>query len=252
MSLIDVRHLSLHLGGKTILDDVNMSMNPQELLMIIGPNGAGKSSLLKCLLALFDQYAGEIYIDGRQNRKLPPRARARLLGYVPQFLELQFNLDVLSFLELSRFAHDEESPRARSEIIEECLSRTETTHLKHAFLDQLSGGERQRVMIAAALAQQPRVLLLDEPSQSLDPAHRVELANLLGRLHREEKLAIVIVTHDWNELLHLEPQVMALKNGRVAFRTDTDALHDQLEDLFECGFHRLYVEGRPLSLPRNP
>jgi iron complex transport system ATP-binding protein len=250
MTLIRVEDLHLEIAGKTILEKVDLDLQENGFLMVIGPNGAGKSSLVKCILALFDRYRGEITIAGTSNRKLDHRSRARLLGYVPQSLELQFNLDVFSFLELSRFAHQDETSRERNRIIDESLALTETDHLKNAFLDELSGGERQRVLIASALAQKPRALLLDEPSQSLDPSHRLELTKLLARLHEEERLAILVITHEWNELLHLKPDILAMKAGEVAFRCGPDDLDGHLSALFDCEFHHLEVDGRTLSFPR--
>ena len=250
MNLIETRSLKLELGGRTILDGVNLSVARGDFLLVIGPNGAGKSSLLKCILALIRDYDGSVLLEGRDNRRLTARERARLIAYVPQLLDLQFNLDVYSLMELSRFAYEGE-PRALTEsIIDACLAMTESLHLKDAFLDELSGGERQRVLIASALAQKPKILILDEPSQSLDPGHRVELVKLLARLDRDEHLTIILVTHDWNEYAHLKARVLALKQGRIAFTCELNQLHDHLDPLFECNFHHFSTENRTISIPR--
>jgi iron complex transport system ATP-binding protein len=239
MSLLQIEGLTLDLHGKRILENIDHRLEEGEFQLVIGPNGAGKSSLLKCMLGLY-AFSGTIRLDGRPLARLGARERARLVAYVPQFLELQFNLDVAGFMALSRYAYDEPAA-TRDKIIEEALAQTETTQMVGAFLDELSGGERQRVMIAAALAQRPRLLLLDEPSTAMDPAHRRDLVALLARLNREGQ-TLLVVTHDWNEYVHLNPKVTALKQGRKAIECQASQLRDHLEPLFGCAFNH-YREG---------
>lgn len=247
--MLQIQDLSLTLGTRNILQGVNLSLDEGDIQLVIGPNGVGKSSLLKCILGLH-HYSGHVALEGQPAMALSARERARKIAYVPQFLDLQFNLDVRSFLELSRFAHDPEPPAQRNAIIEEALRQTETFHLSQSFLDELSGGERQRVLIAAALAQKPRLLILDEPSTAMDPGHRRDLVQLLERLHRQEKLTMLVVTHDWNEYMHLNPSILALKEGSVAFQCKADTLKDHLEDLFGCGFQHIQSGSHWLSIPR--
>ena len=250
MSLLEVNDLSLQLGGKQVLRSVDFKLAPGEFHIIIGPNGAGKTSFLKCVLNLISNYTGEIKLDGALSQGMSSKERAVVTAYVPQFLDLQFNLDVKTFMELSRYAYHGEPIKQRDRIIRESLEQTGALEFAEAFLDELSGGERQRVMIAAGLAQRPKLLVMDEPSQSLDPSHRIELVRLLERLRHNSQLAILLVTHDWNELVHLDPKVLALKDGSVAFATQANHLPSHLEDLFECPFHHLQVDQNTISLPR--
>ena len=247
--LLSVEDLHLDLDGKPILRGVSCRMARGDFQLIIGPNGAGKSSLLKCILAYIRDYKGEVRIDGRIARSLGDKARARLMGYVPQILELALNMDVLSFLEMARFAYDE-GVAQRNAAIAESLTLTHTEHLATRFIDELSGGERQRVLIAAALAQQPKLLVLDEPGSFLDPDHRLELVHLLGNLHREQGLTILLVTHDWNAYAPLSPKILAIKAGQVAFHCEALDLEAHLEQLFNCGFHHFEAAGISYSLPR--
>ncbi len=239
MSLLTLEGLSLDLHGKQILEGVDHDLEEGAFQLLLGPNGAGKSSLLKCILGLH-AYRGQITLDGRPLGALKARERARLVAYVPQFLDLQFNLDVAGFLALSRYAY-EETAATRERIIQEALSQTETAHLIDAFLDELSGGERQRVLIAAALAQRPRLLLLDEPSTAMDPGHRRDLVDLLARLNREGQ-AMLVVTHDWNDYVHHNPKVTALKQGRKIFDCMANELRDHLTSLYDCDFNH-YQDG---------
>ena len=250
MNGLRVEQLCLRLGGRRILDSVSFSLEPGRFKLLIGPNGVGKTSLLKCVLGINRWDSGDIVWDGRPIKSIPARQLARNMAYVPQYLESRFTLDVYAFLELSRYAYEDESRAQRRRIIADCLQRTATEHLQTAYLDELSGGERQRVLLAAALAQQPRLLILDEPDHSLDPSHRVDMIRLLEELYRADSLSILLVTHDWNAYRHLNPEVLALKNGRISFECKAEDLDRHLEELFECRFHHLEVDGRRLSLPR--
>lgn len=247
--MIKIEHLSLKLGVRQILKDVNMTVESGDFQLIIGPNGAGKTSLLKCVLGLHNHYDGRIFINSQLNSELSGRERARLIAWTPQILELQFNLDVQSFMALSRFAYNDTASE-RGTAIDRSLERTGVAHLKDAFIDELSGGERQRVMIAAALAQQPKILILDEPNQALDPSHRVELVRLLKSLFEEKGLTILVVTHDWNAFVSLNPGVLALKKGEIAFQCRAEALSDHLESLFGCRFNHFQSDGSQVSTPK--
>lgn len=247
--MIEVNDLSLNLGDRAILKNVSLKVEDGDFQLIIGPNGAGKTSLLKCLLGLHTHYTGTILLNGQRNADLTGRERARLVAWTPQLLELQFNLDVESFMALSRFAHNDTGAERRA-VIERSLERTGVAHMKDAFLDELSGGERQRVLIAAALAQEPKLLILDEPNQALDPSHRVELIHLLKRLYEEKGLTILVVTHDWNAFSTLNPAVLALKEGEIAFSCRSSELPDHLPTLFDCGFNHFTSDGSLISVPK--
>lgn len=246
--MIEVEGLSLTLGDRQVLSNVDLKLAQGDFQLIIGPNGAGKTSLLKCLLGLHTHYQGRILLNGCLNTQLTGRERARLVAWTPQLLELQFNLTVQSFMALSRFAHND-TAAGRNAIVESSLERTGVAHMKEAFLDELSGGERQRVMIAAALAQQPKLLILDEPNQALDPSHRVELVKLLKQLYEEKGLTVVVVTHDWNAFTSLNPAVLALKQGAVSFSCRAEFLPQNLESLFGCAFNHFQAGGSLVSVP---
>jgi iron complex transport system ATP-binding protein len=250
LTILDIEGLALTLGERPILNGINLAMEPGEFRLVIGPNGAGKSSMLKCVLGLHRHSAGRIHLDGRPVREMTARERARLVAYVPQFLDLQFNLDVMSFMRLSRYAYDRESLVARDQMVAACLERTGTLAFQHAYLDELSGGERQRVMVAAALAQQPRLLILDEPGTSLDPAHRRDLVHLLADLNGREGLAILLVTHQWNEYIQSAPRILALKAGCVVFEGPAETIGDQLTELFDIEFHQVRMDGRMVNIPK--
>ena len=248
--IIQIKDLHVRFENKQILSGINLDIHQGAFKLIIGPNGAGKTTLLKSILGMVRGYTGQILIRGQRLASFSPRERARMVGYVPQSLELSFNMDVQSFVELSRFAHDD-LPKEKSAIIEESMAVTQTQHLQQALVNELSGGERQRVLIAAALAQKPRILVLDEPESSLDPGHRIELVELLKRLQKEQDLTILLVTHEWNEYATLFPEIVALKMGNVAFESRSVGLSEKLHDLYGCAFHHFQKNGIGFSFPHH-
>lgn len=244
--LVEARRLTLIRDDRPILDQVSFDWDTGEYILIIGPNGSGKTSLLRCLIGYIHDFSGELRLTGQSIRQMDPRERARLIGYVPQSLEMDFNMDVRGFMECARYARDK---RAHTKIIDECLDLTETRQFQGAYLDELSGGERQRVLIAAALAQQPKILLLDEANAHLDPRHQVDLAVLLTRLH-DQDMTIAVVAHDWNAFLHLHPRVIAMQAGRVFHDGDWDSLRPRLDALYDCHFVHWQHEDQLRSSPQ--
>jgi len=247
--IVKISGLESHYGRKPILHGIDLEISPGDFHLIIGPNGAGKTTLLRAILAMIPISGGSIEIEGLKSQKLTARERARLIGYVPQTLELSFNMDVWSFMELARFAYDDTS-QAKVSAIQEAMALTQIAYLRNAYFNELSGGERQRVLLAAALAQRPKILVLDEPASSLDPGHRIELVRLLRELRQREGLTILLVTHDWNEYIGLKPQILAIKQGRLAFQCSANALKHRLAELFDCEFQHVLLNDFWYSLPR--
>ncbi len=220
-TLIRVRALSCRLGGKEILRGVDFELREGQSLAVFGPNGAGKSTLLRCLLRIHERSGGRLEILGRELDRLSQRQLARCLSYAPQADRQSSPFQVEDFVALARYPHlgalrapGPEDRRA----IREALETTDTLRFAGRRMDTLSGGERQKVYVAAALAQQSRVLLLDEPASFLDPRQRGELLRILDRCRRELGLSLVYVTHDPNLALALCDSVLGLKEGRVLFR----------------------------------
>lgn len=247
-SILKIAGLKTSFGEKGVLNGVNLEVSAGDFHLIIGPNGAGKTTLLRAILAMVPLQAGEIQIMGKRHVELSAHERAHLMGYVPQSLELSFNMSVWDFLGLARFAY-QDTLREREQAIEHSMLLTQIAHLRDAYFNELSGGERQRVLIAGALAQNPKILVLDEPGSSLDPGHRLELVRLLRKLHLEANLTILLVTHDWNEYAYLNPSVIALKDGKVAFQSEFPDLKNRISELYQCEFQHFLHNGIWYSLP---
>ena len=201
------------------LGPVSLAVQPGDTWAIIGPNGAGKSTLLRLMAGLLPPKSGAIEWSGTNLSKLPPRARARAIAFLPQRSPTDFDLTVREVVLMGRFPHRSlglfESANDHR-IAEEAMRTTAVLLLADRVFSTLSGGEAQRVHLAAALAQQPKLLLLDEPTASLDLEHQLGIFELLRRIANQHAVAVVVVTHDVNLAARYCDHVLLLDDGRVA------------------------------------
>jgi iron complex transport system ATP-binding protein len=212
---LSVRQLSATLPGGFRLRDVELELPAGTRLGIIGPNGAGKSCLLRALSLLLPSTGG-LRVDGRDLRSLSARERARALCLMPQQEEGVSAFPVLDYVQLGRFAHLGLGGRLGAEDhrrVAWALELAGCGAWRERRMGELSGGERQRVRLAAALAQEARILLLDEPAAFLDPGERRRLWDRLGPALRQEGLSLVFVSHDVNEVLRQADRFLALSGG---------------------------------------
>ncbi len=217
---IEVRGFSLELGGKRILRDVSLAAEPGDFISVIGPNGAGKTTLLKCLDRMLHGGTGTIAIKGKPLAAYRQRDLAKAISYVPQADGRSLPFTVMEFVLMGRYPHL--SPFSSIGEIDRQAARHALDLVgARAFAERglgtLSGGERQKVFIAAALAQDAEILLLDEPTTFLDPKHQADIRGILRRLNREQGLTILATTHDINSAAMTSERVLALKEGSVAF-----------------------------------
>ena len=206
-----------YVPGEEVLRGVDVELHPGELVAVLGPNGSGKSTLLKCLGGLLRPEAGEIHVDDRPLTSLDPRDRAKRIAYVPQGLAACPDCTVETFVEGGRYAHLGllRAPSAADRgAVAAAVHEVELEGLEERSMIELSGGQRQRALIARALAQQAPVLLVDEPTSSLDLHHSLALLQTLGRLTCERR-AVLLVTHDLNLASQFATRMVLLEEGRV-------------------------------------
>lgn len=199
-------------AGHPVLRDVSFTVRRGDFVGVVGPNGSGKSTLLRSLNALLTPDGGTVLLDGRAVAAYPRRELARRMALVPQQFDLDFDFTALEVVEMGRYCRREGDARTFAR------AALETLHLEHLadrLFPQLSGGEKQMVVLAQALAQEPELLLLDEPVSALDVAHQIEFFDCLRRLN-EDGLTVICVLHDLNLALHYCRSLLMLSRGAVA------------------------------------
>jgi iron complex transport system ATP-binding protein len=212
-----VCELSVGYGKRTVLEGVDLELNPGEILGIIGPNGAGKTTLLRAMAGALRPQGGAIYLDGQALSKLSARDLARRMAVVSQVPTVSLDFRVRELVELGRLPHlrppDHLGPADRN-AVERALRLTGLEELADRPISSLSGGERQRVFLAMALAQEPRILLLDEPVVHLDVRYQLEFLNRVRKLS-QEGLAVAMALHDLNLASRFSDRLLLLGQGRV-------------------------------------
>jgi iron complex transport system ATP-binding protein len=204
--------------ARAVFRGLDVAVEPGEFLGILGPNGSGKTTLLKLLCGLLSPARGEVRLDGRSLASLSPRARAREIAFVPPEAAADVPFTVLEAVLMGRFARqgafafDAEEDVA---VARRSLERVDALAFEARFLFELSAGERQRVLVARALAQEPRVLLLDEPTSHLDVGHQVAMYALVEALNRESGLTVLVVSHDLNLAASHCRRLVLLDGGAV-------------------------------------
>ncbi len=240
------------------LKDVSFEVRDGEILGFLGPNGSGKTSLLKLLGKLLKPERGSIELFGTDVGALPQSAMARLVAFVPQEQQQVFPFTVLETVLMGRYPHrsqinfgvlawERESDIA---LARQAMQEMDVDHLASRSIHEVSSGERQRAMIARALAQQPRVLLLDEPTSFLDLNHQVEICRVLRMLNEERELGVVLVSHDLNLASQYCDRLLLMEKGRIVRIGTPDEVirRDVLESVYRCS---VLVDRHPESgLPR--
>jgi iron complex transport system ATP-binding protein len=206
-------------GGRTFaLRDVDVAVPRGSLVGLLGPNGCGKTTLLKLLSGVLQPERGTVAFDGRMLRHISRRELARHVAIVPQETHPAFDYTAIEMVLMGRHPHlgafQLEGPKDLV-VAHDAMAATGTSELAERSYMTLSGGEKQRVVIASALAQSPEVLLLDEPTASLDLGYQLEVASLLSRLNRERGVTMVLATHDLNLAASLCDTLVLLRGGRV-------------------------------------
>ncbi|WP_026341354.1 ABC transporter ATP-binding protein [Actinomadura atramentaria] len=217
-SPLRAEHITAGYSRTPVLRDVSLEIPRARVTTIVGPNGCGKSTLLKVLARLLTPSAGNVYLDGERLADLRPRQIATRLAVLPQNPVAPEGMTVRDLASRGRQPHQ---PWYRAwtpedaKIVEEALQATGVQALADKALDELSGGQRQSAWIAMALAQQPNVLLLDEPTTYLDLAHAVQVLDLIHRLCRETTRTIVMVLHDLSLAARYSDHLVVMKDGQL-------------------------------------
>lgn len=201
MGIINTKNLSCAYGNKTIVNDINFSIDKGEILTIVGPNGSGKSTILKTLSGYIPYANGKIEIENRKLKSYSKRELSKIIAFLPQIRNIKPDISVEKLVSYGRNPHKKTFENLNAfdyEIIDNAIKVTGLGKLRERLVAGLSGGECQRVWIAMALAQEPEILLLDEPTTFLDMRYQLELMELIKKLNKELNLTVVMVLHDIN------------------------------------------------------
>ena len=217
--ILQVRGLAFeYRPGEPVLSGVNLQVATGRLCCVLGPNGSGKTTLLRCMLGLLRPSAGSVLLDGRPVKKHSRRGLARLMAYVPQFPQSAFAFSVGEIVLLGRFSHTGLLGLAGEKdlaVARQAMTMTDTLGFAGRALAELSGGEAQRVMIARALAQQPQVMLLDEPTSHLDIKNQLAIYRMMVRLAHDWPMTVVCVSHDVNLAGRFADELVLMREGQV-------------------------------------
>jgi iron complex transport system ATP-binding protein len=216
--LLKINHLSAGYYRKDILKNVSLAVNQGDFLGVIGPNGSGKTTLLRLITRVLSPRQGEIDFKGENIFRMNLKELCRSVAFVAQDVATNFSFTVMEVVLMGRIPHLKRlqfETRKDIGIAEAALRESDTFDLKEKLIDELSAGERQRVIIARALAQEPALLLLDEPTAHLDIGHQIQILDLLKRLNRQANLTIVMVLHDLNLASAYCNRIVLLDEGKI-------------------------------------
>jgi iron complex transport system ATP-binding protein len=218
MHKLEVKNISLSYNHSPVVEDLSFELLPGELVGLIGPNGCGKTSIIKAISRVLPPRSGQIILDGKEIRYYSHSALAQVIGVVPQNPSLPDTFKVFEVVLLGRNPHlgwlRGEGPNDIG-IAWRAMEKTGIAALAERKISELSGGERQRVTIARVLAQEPQVILLDEPTANLDLSHQIEIVGLMKNLCREKQIVVMIAIHDLNLAAQFCDRLIMINKGRI-------------------------------------
>jgi iron complex transport system ATP-binding protein len=241
--------------GADVLHGVSLTAAPGRLVCLLGPNGSGKTTLLRCLLGQLEPSDGRVLLDGQPVGKHSRRQLARKLAYVPQTPESAFAFSSWEIVLSGRFAHSSGLGLASGHdhaVAREAMRMTHTLEFASRTLDELSGGEAQRVMLARALAQQPAVLLLDEPTSHLDIRNQLAIYDLMRRVAHDWPMAVVCVSHDLNVAGRFADEITIMRDGTILADGPAGEVltRDAISAAYDVDVDLIDVPGAPVPMVR--
>jgi iron complex transport system ATP-binding protein len=248
---LTAENISVRRGNRTILHRVSIRVAPGQFLSIVGPNGSGKSSLLRALSGIWKLAGGSIRIGQKNLAEFGRRELAQCVAFVPQDTRMDFAFTIEEVVAMGRHPRRGRFERANAEdrrAIDAAIRSCDIGHLRGRFVTTLSGGERQRVALARSLAVEPEIILLDEPTASLDVQHGLEILDLCRNLSHAGR-SIVLATHDLNAVARYATEVVLIESGRIAYSGDCNGVLNSnvLDRVFGVRAERLQsASGHPV------
>jgi iron complex transport system ATP-binding protein len=247
--LLETRDIAAGYGDTRILSDVSVDVNQGDIVGIIGPNGAGKTTLLRVMAGTLAPSAGSVALQSNDIARTPRADIAKVMAFMPQMLTFSPTFSVREIVSMGRFPHVGrlESPgEADVQAVERAMELAEVTRFAGRGMDELSGGEVQRVFFAQVLAQEPKLLLMDEPTTHLDITHQVRILDLVRKMNGDIGLSVVMVLHDLNLASEYCHRLVLLDGGRVRKAGTPEEVIDYriIEEVYKTV---VVVEKNPIS-----
>ncbi len=248
--MINVRDISFSYDDKLILDNISFDIEQNHCIAVLGNNGAGKSTLIKCLNRINKPQSGYVLMGEDNLFDLHRNELAKRVGYVAQKNELS-RMTVFDSILLGRKPYIKwEAQESDFEIVESVIKTLNLTDFKMRFIDELSGGEFQKVMLARALAQQPKLLLLDEPTSNLDPKNQYEALKLVKTISKEQNIAVAIVIHDLNLALRYCDRFLFLRDSKIYSYGDIESMTTEcIKNVYGMPSKIVEVDGVKMVIP---
>jgi iron complex transport system ATP-binding protein len=247
--MLQLENINFSYGTVNVLADISLSVSKGEFIAVIGPNGAGKSTLIKIIDRILQANTGRILLDGRPLSSISRRELACTIAYLPQETNFAFSYSVREVILMGRFPY-QKGVRAYSpedlKVVQEMIDLMEIKKFASRYFNELSGGEKQRVLIASALAQNPRMILLDEPTSALDLHHQIAIYQTLKKLKEDQNLTVFVVTHDINLAAQFCDRIILMGGGKlIRDGKPEDVLQFQLlQDTFGV---KVFIDINPLT-----
>lgn len=248
--ILEVAGLSFAYKSLDVLTDIHFKVERGEVLAVLGPNGVGKTTLLKCINAILRPGSGSMLIDKESIFSLGSSEIARRIGYVAQRAETS-RLVAFDAILMGRRPHIRWNVSEKDlAIVDGAIKLLDLGHLAMRYIDQMSGGELQKVAIARALVQEPKLLLLDEPTSNLDLKNQVDILTIIRRVAREHDVSAVMTMHDLNKALRYADTYLFLKNGMIFSAGKVcDVSAETIEAVYGLPVEIHYHKGNPLVIP---
>jgi len=221
--VIEAKNLTKRFGKQLVFENLNFKINDGDFISLIGPNGSGKTTLVKIMMGLEKKTSGELELDKKQT-----------IGYVPQFrnIDLDYPLDIEQFVRLNlKFTLSPTKRREDNELVKNILEKTRLTELKNRPLGLASGGEKQKAYLAQALLNDPRILILDESTASLDVEVKMQLMDLVQELNEKYNITVIFITHDYELTKKYTSRALFFKHQSI----EEVNVNDVSEEMFEMG-----------------
>ena len=225
--------------NKSIIKNINFSIDSSEWLGVIGPNGSGKSTLIKGILGITKSLKGNIYLKNKNIKNFTNKRIAQTVSFLPQQLNVNLNITVGDLVALGRSPYKEfwefDLNKSDQEIINDSLYLVDMYDLKDNLINQISGGQCQRAYLAMALAQDPEILILDEPTNALDLKYQIKFLEIIKTLKVNKKISVITILHDLNLAARYSDKIIALKNGEsIAYGSSNEIINERfIQNIFE-------------------